>query len=246
MLALLCLLLLSSLAPDSAMGCNPQSDDISDYAFSAVLEVMPPGSAQDWQLVLELGDSSQPFQYLNAFEIGVKFDEPLAEGIVLTADWTGSWCASAATNKQIRLNAARDSLTILLELPGCDTVSGFGVIGKVYFGDTGDVDVPETTTQGIVMIDNIVGKSARPEAPPMGKGMRLFPNPASSHATLDPGGLAIAAFALYNEHGKLIRRGDAPQGPVHFDTSLLAPGIYLLEVRMETGERRLLKLLVAR
>lgn len=65
---------------------------------------------------------------------------------------------------------------------------------------------------------------------------KIFPNPASSSVTVDPGGLEMEELAVFRSDGSLVYRKDqAIAGPVQLDIAGWHPGVYFVRIRTSSG-----------
>jgi hypothetical protein len=65
---------------------------------------------------------------------------------------------------------------------------------------------------------------------------KLFPNPASSFVTVDPGGLEMEELAVFRSDGSVVYRKDqAIAGPVQLDIAGWHPGVYFVRIKTSSG-----------
>jgi pimeloyl-ACP methyl ester carboxylesterase len=99
---------------------------------------------------------------------------------------------------------------------------------------------------GILNIDNIslgaayVGLSEK-TAPSM--NIKIYPNPAADHLTIESPSGSVGNARLYNSHGQLVAEQSGTNGPLIVQTGDLPNGIYFVHVQLD-GQTSVQKLMV--
>lgn len=66
--------------------------------------------------------------------------------------------------------------------------------------------------------------------------LTLYPNPATDIIRIDAGNLSIRKYSVYDVYGKLLYEEQPTDAAAQYDMSSLPSGVYLIEVRTESGK----------
>ena len=112
---------------------------------------------------------------------------------------------------------------------GVILVRAFPAMGTIYV-ETYEPDGADPATRYYRLQ---TAADAGPEPPPEPRGVRVWPNPASSALRVETP--TPATVRAYSVTGRLVLPEQRVDGLAELDVTGLAPGVYLLEVRLEPG-----------
>ncbi len=171
------------------------------------------------------------FSNLSAITMKVYTDAPVGTTLKLKVESTSS---GAANEKDVLTTVSGAWATYTWDFSGDPPVYnvltfmyGYGVVGDASPSSTFYIDdIVQTNSSGSVDIDNFS----------LSDDFKVFPNPARHYLTISSESEALQSIRLYDLLGSLVYETEAKASRFTINTKRLKSGIYLLQVKTNTGE----------